>query len=252
MSSRWDSSLYEQAHSFVWQKAADLIGWLAPQPGERILDLGCGTGQLTAKIAEAGAHVVGLDNSAEMLATARTNYPAIEFHLADAAAFHFDDPFDAVFSNAALHWVQDAEGVVRSVAATLKPGGRFVAEFGGEGNVRLLLAACLAALHDRGLPAENPWYFPSIAEYAALLERHGLEVVEARLFDRPVDLEGGDAGMERWLRMFGPPLLAQAPEPDRDALIRDIETRLRPDLFRDGHWIADYRRIRVKALRIME
>src|ERR1700758_742036 len=124
MADAWDSALYEDRHSFVWKKAGDLVELLDPKPAERILDLGCGTGHLTAKIAATGAEVTGLDSSTSMIAQARQNFPALKFALADARDFQFDEPFDAVFSNAALHWVHDAEAVIRCVAAALRSGGR--------------------------------------------------------------------------------------------------------------------------------
>jgi trans-aconitate 2-methyltransferase len=198
--SDWDPGLYQDQHSFVWQFGASLISTLHPQPGEHVLDLGCGTGQLTSEIARSGATVTGLDYSADMLAQARKNYPDLTFVLGDAAAFDFPRPFDAIFSNAALHWVKDAEGAVRSIAKALRPGGRFVAEFGGRGNIASVQAALRAVL-GRVADEQSPWYYPSIGEYTPLLERHGLEVRDASLFDRPTPLEG-EEGMENWLRMF--------------------------------------------------
>lgn len=249
MKTTWDSGLYEARHSFVWKYGADLLPLLDPQPGERILDIGCGTGQLTAQIADRGAHVVGLDNSTMMIGQARQNYPHLEFHLAGATNFAFDKPFDAVFSNAALHWISDAEAAVRSIAQALKPGGRFVAEFGGKGNIRLLLRGLLSAFHDRGIPADNTFFFPAIGEYAAMLDRHGLETRRAELFDRFTPLEDTPTAMREWLQMFKQGLLDKVPARERAAFLEDVEQRLRPDLFRDGRWHVDYRRIRVTAVK---
>jgi trans-aconitate methyltransferase len=152
MADQWDSSLYDDRHSFVWKKSADLIELLALQPGERTLDLGCGTGHLTASIAERGAEVIGLDASPSMVAQARQNYPKLKFVLADARDFRFDTPFDAVFSNAALHWVPEAERVIESVARALKPGGRFVLEMGGKGNIARLTDAFESVLREMVFP----------------------------------------------------------------------------------------------------
>ncbi len=160
MADRWDSSLYDDRHSWVWKKVGDLIDLLGPQPGERILDLGCGTGHLSAKIAERGAEVIGLDGSASMIAQARQNYPKLKFTLADARTFPFDEAFDAVFSNAALHWIPDARSVITRISDCLKPGGRLVLEMGGKGNIARILAALTAALEEAGHAARNPWYFP--------------------------------------------------------------------------------------------
>ncbi len=245
--SAWDAARYQDRHSFVWRYGANLLESLNPQPGERILDLGCGTGQLTAEIARSGATVTGLDNSAEMLAEARRNYPDLAFVLGDAASFRFPEPFDAVFSNAVLHWVKNAEGAVKSIAKALGPGGRFVAEFGGQGNnasVRAALRAVLGSSADE----QSPWYYPSIGEYAPTLERHGFEVRAANLLDRPTPLEGED-GMENWLRMFTGSYWRQLP-PDRvDDILRQLVEHLRPALYQDGIWTVDYRRLRVQCVR---
>jgi trans-aconitate methyltransferase len=241
----WDPSLYQKAHSFVWEMADAIFALLDPQPGEKILDIGCGTGQLTARIAAAGAEVSGIDSSAEMLEEARSNFPAIDFRQADARSFSLGMPFDAVFSNAALHWVPEAEDVIRRVAAALRPGGRFVAEFGGKGNTGRLLAEVATSAAARGLSIPNPWYFPSVGEYAALLERKGFEVRQASLVDRPTRLEDGENGLRRWMEMFGKPLLAPVPESQRDEFLAELEQRLRTEYYRDGVWTMLYRRLRI-------
>jgi trans-aconitate methyltransferase len=247
---RWDASLYDGRHAFVWKQGAGLVELLAPRSGERILDLGCGTGHLTAQIAAAGAEVVGIDRAAAMIDEARGNYPGLDLRIADARNFSLEQPFDAVFSNAVLHWVQPPEAVVASVQGALKPGGRFVAEFGGRGNVQQIVAALDEASRNVGAgPFQDFWYFPGIAEYADLLEEHGLEVVFATLFDRPTALEG-DQGMRNWVAMFANELLTRIAPERREAFLRDIEARLRPTLHREGTWLADYRRLRVVARRI--
>jgi trans-aconitate methyltransferase len=248
--SAWDATRYDHEHSYVWKYGASLLELLAPQPGERILDLGCGTGHLTAQIAEVGASLVGIDKSASMVAEARRNYPQLRFEVADARTFSFAEPFDAVFSNAALHWIKEPERVITCVREALKPGGRFVAEFGGKGNVQEIVAALTeAALAITGATLEPPWYFPGIAEYATLLERGHLEVTFATLFDRPTPLEG-EGAMRRWVEMFAADPLSQMGPEKRDAFLGHVEGRLRPVLFRNETWFADYRRLRVVARRI--
>jgi SAM-dependent methyltransferase len=244
----WDAERYEGKHSYVWQFGAGLIDVLAPREGERILDIGCGTGQLTAEIASRGAQVVGLDSSTNMLGQARQNYPGQKFVLADATSFRFPEPFDAVFSNAALHWVKNAEAAVESIALALRPGGRFVAEFGGKGNIASIMAALSAVF---GAEAEErcPWVYPSIGEYAPLLERHRLEVREASLFDRPTPVDGED-GMENWLRMFCGRYFEGLGAESTKEKIRELVAILRPDRFRDGVWTLDYRRLRVAAVKV--
>jgi trans-aconitate methyltransferase len=245
--SAWDAARYQDQHSFVWRYGANLVEPLNPQPGEQILDVGCGTGQLTAEIARSGATVTGLDKSAEMLAEARKNYPNLAFILGDAANFQFPEPFDAVFSNAALHWVKDAEGAVKSIARALRIGGRFVAEFGGKGNNASVRAA-LGAVLGPGADEQSPWYYPSVGEYAPILERHGLEVRAAQLFDRPTPLEGED-GMANWLRMFTGSYWRQLPPERADDIVRQLVDHLRPSLYHDGIWTVDYRRLRVQCVR---
>jgi trans-aconitate methyltransferase len=247
VSNSWDAEQYEGKHSFVWRLGARVVELLAPQPGERILDLGCGTGQLTAEIAKKCAHAVGLDNSANMIGQARQNYPGLTFVLGDAANFHFEEPFDAVFSNAVLHWVKNADAAADSIAQALRPGGRFVAEFGGHGNTRSILDALRAVLGTEA-DARCPWYYPSIGEYASALEPHGLEVRQAELFDRPTPLEG-ETGMEDWLRMFCGSFFKGMSADEVTAKVRELVGLLRPERYSDGVWSVDYRRLRVLAVK---
>lgn len=240
----WDVELYEARHSFVWKLGSALIDLLEPRAGERIVDLGCGSGQLTASIASSGAYVIGIDSSPAMIAQARANYPHLEFRLADAREFELSEPVQKVFSNAALHWVRDAGLAASRIAAALLPGGKFVAEFGGDGNV----ATIVAAMEKEIGPFDNPWYFPSVHEYVTVLENVGLEVSAAELFDRMTPLEGAN-GMQDWLEMFAEPFFSGIPPVNR-AEVRDrIAARLRPSLFNNGTWHADYRRLRVMAIK---
>ncbi|WP_144901528.1 class I SAM-dependent methyltransferase [Halobellus captivus] len=242
----WDSNAYDGSHSFVYEYGADVVGLLDPQPGERVLDLGCGTGHLTHQLADAGADVVGIDRSAEMVETARESYPHLEFRRADARDFDVEEPFDAVFSNAALHWIDEQDAVCEAVADALVPGGRFVAELGGSRNVEAIVTAVAAELVERGYkPAPEPWYFPTVGEHATTLEAHGFEVRYARLFDRPTEL---DDGMAAWIGMFGDRLLADVPADQRADVIDGVEDRLRDELYHDGVWTADYRRLRFVAV----
>jgi trans-aconitate 2-methyltransferase len=245
----WDPELYDRKHAFVWQHGAALLELLQPRAGERVLDLGCGTGKLTAEIATAGASVIGIDSSATMIEQARGQYPQLTFAIGDARSFAFPQPFDGVFSNAVLHWVHEPEQVIACVHRALKPGGRFVAEFGGKGNVQAIIAALdIASRKVCGQPFANPWYYPGIAEYTSLLEKGGLEVTFATLFDRPTSLEGPD-GLRDWVRMFAGAALDSVPEPKREAYLRRFEEAARTTLFREGGWFADYRRLRVVAWR---
>ncbi|AFZ11166.1 Methyltransferase type 11 [Crinalium epipsammum PCC 9333] len=248
----WNADLYEGKHAFVWQYGADIVELLSPQPGERILDLGCGTGQLTEKIASLGAEVMGIDSSAAMITKAEANYPTIPFAVADARNFQVAQPLDAVFSNAALHWVKEADAVISCIRQALKPGGRFVAEFGGKGNIYAIASTLFSILESTGsttLESLNPWYFPSIGDYATRLEKQGFDVTYAVLFDRPTPLADKEAGLANWIRMFASTILAKYSAAEQDSVIATLEQRLKPTLYRDGTWIADYRRLRVVAIK---
>jgi len=243
----WDPALYDGRHSFVYKAGAGLIDLLAPQAGERILDLGCGTGPLAAELAKRGCHVIGMDLSAEMVREARRNYPDLDFRVADATSFTVDEPVDAVFSNAVLHWVRPPEEAARAIAAALRPGGRFVAEFGGRGCVAQVIAAVNQAM--AGTDLARQWYFPSVGEYAPILEARGFEVRFASLFDRPTPLEEGFQGLRNWLRMFAGAVLNPLDEARREEVLADVERRLQGTLWKEDGWVVDYRRIRVVAVK---
>jgi trans-aconitate 2-methyltransferase len=249
----WNSELYQSSHSFVWQYGRDLLVLLNAKPGERILDVGCGTGQLTADITQFGAEVVGIDYSPEMIGTARRNFPHVRFEVADVTALTFADEFDVVLSNAALHWVRDQPSAIASIARALKTGGRLVLEMGGRGNLHHLLQAIYEAMRALGVPAPeqlSPWSFPSIGEYAPLLEARGLEVDFAVLFDRATILEGGERGLKAWLEMFGKfAVEAIAPE-QRQEFFRLVEKSASPKLFHNGVWTIDYKRLRLVAVKL--
>lgn len=250
VSQSWNADLYQSKCSFVWEFGRDLLALLDPRPGERILDAGCGTGQLTGEIARSDAEVTGVDNSPAMIAQARDNFPGIRFEVQDLCALPFKAEFDAVFSNAVLHWVTRSDEAAESIARALKPGGRFVAEMGGYGNIRALMGASDRALGALGVAEPerfHPWFYPTIGEYSSLLERHGFEVALAALFDRPTLLKGGEEAIPEWLRMFGERLAQSlAPEqiPEYHRLTRDFAA---PALRRENGWYADYRRLRIVA-----
>ncbi len=243
---QWDSTFYDDKHSFVTKYGEGVLELLAPKPGERILDVGCGTGHLTHLIAEEGADVTGMDNSAEMVATAQAAYPHIKFMVADAANFSFDEPFDAVFSNAALHWVHRAEEAVVCMSRALKSGGRFVVEFGGKENVKQIYSTLEQTIWEMaGIHVSAANYFPSIGEYGSLLEKHGIQVANAMLFDRFTRLEDGDEGIGNWIRMFRRAAMEPLSDEMKSAVIDRVKERLRYSLFKDGAWHADYRRLRI-------
>jgi trans-aconitate methyltransferase len=244
---KWDSERYLNRHGFIIERGRALLDLLAPQAGERILDLGCGTGDITQTIAESGAQVVGVDASVEMIAAARSRFPALDFRVEDAAALPFEAEFDAVFSHAVLHWVKRADDAIRGMRCTLRPGGRLIAEFGGQGNCAALEAAFADVLaRHSGREYISPWFFPSLADYASRLETNGFTVLAAWHFDLPTPLQGED-GLRQWLLQFLPQQLDGLDATIREAMLAEMETALRPTLWRDGAWQADYRRLRVVA-----
>ena len=243
----WDPQAYERNGAFVHGVAGGVLEWLDAQPGEYILDLGCGDGQLTRRIAETGAQVLGVDASMEMVAAARERALEAEHAKAEDLPFR-DERFDAVFSNAALHWVRDQDAMMRQIHRVLKPGGRFVAEMGGHGNVAAIHVALMAILerHGFGDLERGVNYYPSTAAYSERLAQHGFSVEKMALIPRPTNLP--ESGMEGWLRMFRRGVLEGLPEDTREAVVQETVRLLEPAL-RDeaGNWIADYVRLRFVA-----
>jgi len=242
--SRWEPTDYATNAAFVPALGAPVLALLDPQPGERILDLGCGDGVLTVKLIEAGAEVVGVDASDSMIAAAKER--GIDAHVIDGQALAFDGEFDAVFSNAALHWMLDSEAVARGVFRALKPGGRFVGEMGGQGNVATLRMGLRAELMRRGyrVPDEDPQWYPGVAEFSAVYEGAGFVDVDARLIPRPTSLPAGIAG---WLKTFRAGFMdhAEVPDEQQDEVARAVEASLENQLRQpDGSWEADYIRLR--------
>ncbi|HEY5374665.1 MAG TPA: methyltransferase domain-containing protein, partial [Polyangiaceae bacterium] len=240
MDSAWNPTLYDDRASFVSELASDLVVWLRPKSGERILDLGCGTGTLTAEIARHGGVVTGVDRSEDMIASAREKYAELRFEVADGQKLAYSAEFAAVFSNAALHWMPRAEDVVRGVHRALVPGGRFVAEFGGAGCVATVTRAVVEILEEWQIdPAPYvSWFFPSPGRYASLLEAEGLTVRELRYFERPTPLAGTD-GLATWLGLFQARLMSDLGSRGQE-LCEKASQRCRPRLFRDGRWLLDY------------
>lgn len=245
----WDSARYEQNARFVSDLGQAVLDLLNPQPGERILDLGCGDGALTEKLVAAGAEVVGVDSSPDMVAAAIRR--GLNAHLGDAFSLAFNSEFDAVFSNAAMHWMKrDPDAVIRGVYRALKPGGRFASEMGGFGNAAAITVALCATLEHFG--AENPagfipWYFPQPKEYRDRLERNGFQVDYIALIPRPTPLP---TGMRGWLETFAIPFTRALPEEERSTFLDKVTETLRPALCDfQGNWTADYVRLRFLAVK---
>jgi trans-aconitate methyltransferase len=242
----WSAESYDRNARFVSDLTSEIVAWLAPRPGERILDLGCGDGALTAELARTGAAVLGVDPSEDMLAAASAR--GLNVQIGDARSLPFDAEFDAVFSNAVLHWVPEPEQAAVCIRAALRPGGRFVAEFGGHGNVAAIVTAmrAVARRHGGDEKLASPWFYPTPEEYQSILESVGLTVERIGLYPRPTPLP---TGIEGWLATFRKPFFDQFG--DRSgAMLADVVSLLKPALCDGaGRWTADYVRLRVAARR---
>lgn len=241
----WDAERYARNARFVSDLGAPVVELLAPKPGERILDLGCGDGALTEKLLALGCTVLGVDASENFVDAARAR--GIEVQHMDGEHLSFASEFDAVFSNAALHWMKRADAVIDGVWRALKPGGRFVGEMGGDGCVATIVTALNAALARRGIDGDrlNPWYFPTVEDYRHRLEARGFDVTWIALIPRPTPLPGDVTG---WLETFAVSFTSALPEKDRPNFLADVQEALRPRLCdATGNWTADYVRLRFAA-----
>jgi trans-aconitate methyltransferase len=244
----WDPENYARNARFVSDLGAAVVELLAAQRGERILDLGCGDGALTRKLVDLGCEVVAVDSSALQVEAARKL--GLDARVMSAEALPFDEEFDAVFSNAVLHWIKTADPMLAAVFRSLKQEGRFVAEFGGYGCVHKIRTALVQALDRRGIDGEAhvPWYFPTPGEYATRLERAGFRVDSIALIPRPTPLPGDIIG---WLETFAQSFLQGLPDVERAEYLQEVRTVLKPQLREStGIWVADYVRLRFAAVKV--
>ncbi len=251
MNIKWNAGEYKDNFQFVHKYGEGLFSLLPQDKDLKIIDLGCGNGALTAKLAEiyGPGNVTGIDASAEMLETARESYPELNFIRADAAALRLPEPVDVIFSNAVFHWIDDQDALLESVASSLRPGGTLVCEFGGYGCCESIHAALEEDFEKRGLHYKRTFYFPTIGQYAPILERHGLRVTFATLFDRFTELSGDD-GVRDWINMFNLTPFEGIAEDVKDDIIKEATAKLKDSLYKNGRWHADYVRIRIKAIRV--
>jgi len=244
-SQEWSAERYARNARFVAELGEPVVDWLNPKPNERVLDVGCGDGALTASIVARGAEVVGADSSPDLVSAARAR--GIDARVIDAYALPFRTEFDAAFSNAALHWMREPDLVIAGVQRALKPRGRFVGEMGAHGNVAAISTAILAVLRAHGIDGEArwPWYFPTPAEFAERLETHRFVVQRIQLIPRPTPLP---TGMRGWLETFANPFLAGVHDEQRSTMLEEVTSLLAPSLRgRAGSWTADYVRLRFAA-----
>ena len=243
----WNAEDYNANASFVAQLGNSVVEILAPQSGERILDLGCGDGKLTLKIQKYGCNILGIDSSEEMIYA--TKKLGLEGKVISGNNLNFDQEFDAVFSNAALHWMLEKDKVAQGVYKALKPGGRFIGEFGGKGNINSVIKIMSEVFKD--FPElgkfNNPWYFPSVAEYAQVLDKAGFEIHYLEIISRPTVLNTGIRG---WLKVFAQGIINHLNHERQKFFIGEVEKRLKPIIFSEENgWVADYIRLRFKAIR---
>jgi ubiquinone/menaquinone biosynthesis C-methylase UbiE len=247
----WNAQLYDGKHSFVSKFGEDLLELLAPEKGEYILDVCCGTGDLACKLNELGANVMGIDQSENMIEQAKKKYPHLTFKVQNVLNLSYHCEFDAVFSNATLHWVKPPKKALSCMYNALKPNSRFVAEFGGKGNVQIITDEIISQLKKLGIHYKDdqfPWYFPSIGEYSMLMEEVGFRVVFAQHFDRPTPLDG-EHGLKYWINMFAAGMFEGLNDELKDLIITKVENNLKSILFHDNRWFADYKRIRVVGVK---
>lgn len=251
MNIQWDAKTYQKNFSFVHQYGEDVLSLIEGDTNQRVVDLGCGNGALTKKLADKGYSVMGIDASEDMLRIAGQQYPEFAFRQGNALDFSLEEKADVIFSNAVFHWIDGdkQEQMLQNIASQLKPGGQLVCEFGGKGcaeRVHSMLERCFA---ERGLPYRRVFYFPTIGEYAPILEKCGLRVEYAVLFDRPTPQKSDD-GLRDWIHMFVKEPFRGIEEAVKEEIIADAVEKLRPELYHDGAWFVDYVRIRIRARKL--
>ena len=244
---KWDSGLYNQQHSFVAEYGLGLLEFIPVNGTQKILDLGCGTGTLTAKLAQQCKVVLGVDASPEMIAKAREAYPDLDFEVMDALALPFEHDWDVVFSNAVFHWISDHDQLLKKIRRALKPGGDLVCEFGGYANIALIEGAFSDILQEMGGTNYSKFNFPTVAAFSALLDKNGFSIVKIYDFDRPTPLKGGEQGLKHWARQFFAGELEMFTEEEQDKILNKMQLALRDKLWNGREWVADYRRLRAVA-----
>ncbi len=249
MNIKWDASKYAEDFKFVYKYGEDVIELLELPEASSVIDLGCGNGNLSIKLKEKGYNVTGIDDSEDMLEIARKNYSDIEFIKGNALDFKID-PVDGIFSNAVLHWIdkEKHQELLNNISSNIKKGGEFVCEFGGYGCAETVHSALKKIFDKRGYKYVKNFYFPTIGEYAPLLEKAGLIVKYAVLFDRPT-LQTGENGLESWIRMFNMAPFKDISTEETQEIIDEAVEELRPVLCKDGSWYVDYVRIRFRCVK---
>jgi ubiquinone/menaquinone biosynthesis C-methylase UbiE len=248
MKDTWESDIYDDKFEYVSRYGLELVELLKPLKNELVLDIGCGTGDISNQVFLRGAKCIGLDISENMISKAKIKYPEIEFIVKDAVEMNYDEKFDGIISNAALHWIKQPQIVIEAIFRALKKQGRFIAEFGGKGNVDCITKAICEILAKYGCFDEvnSNWYFPGLGECCQLLEEKGFEIISAKMFDRLTCIE---CGMKDWLMMFAGSIFKMLSADERKDVLNEVETRLKSSLFHNGMWYIDYKRLRINAVK---
>jgi trans-aconitate methyltransferase len=246
---QWDAKLYQQSHGFVAEYGKSLLEFIPEESGFRILDIGCGTGVLTAGLAKRCVEVVGIDASPMMVDAAKAGFPALDLRVMDALSMTFEKPFDVAFSNAVFHWISNQNTLLQNIRDVLKPGGLLICEFGAKGNIHRIQSAYANAAAKLGKPYESSFYFPSAEEYGALLQSFGFVVEHLVEFDRPTKLSGGEKGLYNWIWQFFAGDLGRFSQTEQETLLFEVEFELKGSLWDGDQWVADYRRIQAVAKR---
>lgn len=248
MKKEWDEENYTENFQFVHKYGESLLSLVTARPGSFVVDLGCGNGALTQKLAEK-YEVLGIDASPDMLAKAKELHPNIDFMRADACDFSLERKADAIFSNAVFHWIENQDKLVENIAANLKNGGELVFEFGGKGCADTVHKALFQAFDKYGYEYRLDFNFRSIGEFAPILEKHGFRVELARLYDR-LTAQAGENGLQNWIEMFVTTTFDGVAEKDKDNIIKDTVEICRPSLYKDGIWYVDYVRLLMRAVKL--
>ncbi|KRM97112.1 methyltransferase domain protein [Liquorilactobacillus aquaticus DSM 21051] len=244
----WNADDYDHKHDFVFKYGEKLLDYL-PSEANKVLDIGCGTGELTAQIAARGYEVKGIDQSENMVQKAQLNFPNLDFVQGDILKMSLaKESFDTVFSNAVFHWINDQPKLVERIHTMLKPGGLLICEFGAKGNIDAISTAFSIELNLLGKTYQSPFYFPSVSEYTALLKQNNFEIITAYEYARPTTLKDGYSGLRNWVKQFFATDLAKLD--NSDTVLEHLEDNLKDKLWKEDHWEADYRRIRVVAKNI--
>lgn len=243
----WNSTLYNDKHDFVAEYGKGLLEYIPDNKEQTILDLGCGTGILTAQLNHFGSRVVGVDGSQSMIDKAKEQFPYMEFRVCDALNLPFEQEWDIVFSNAVFHWIDDHNSLLSNIYNALKPKGLLICEFGAAGNIATIEKAFKEACKELGYPYQSKFRFPTAEDFSQSLNHNGFIIDKIYEYDRATTLEDAEQGLANWMTQFYAAELSEMPDNIQDAAIQKVENLTRDTLWNGTEWVADYRRLRAIA-----